>query len=68
MNESNLPPFQTIRETARTFRVSRSTLYVLAAAGKLPIRKVGGRSLIATSDMLALIGLIDASASKAPAP
>lgn len=59
MNEANLPPFQTIREAARTFRVSRSTLYALAAAGKLPIRKVGGRSLIATSDMLALMGLAD---------
>ncbi len=38
-------------------RVSRSTIYNLAKAGKLPIRKVVGRSLILRSDIHSLLGV-----------
>jgi len=47
----------TINETCAYMRVSRSTIYNLAKAGKLPIRKVAGRSLILRSDILTLLGV-----------
>lgn len=47
----------TIPEACRYMRVSRSTIYNLAKAGKLPIRKVVGRSLILRSDIHSLLGV-----------
>lgn len=47
----------TIPEACRYMRVSRSTVYNLAKAGKLPIRKVVGRSLILRSDIHTLLGV-----------
>ena len=35
--------------------LSRSMLYVYAKAGKLPLRKVGGRSLVLVEDLRRLI-------------
>lgn len=45
-----------IKEACDVMGLSRSTIYNLAAQGKLRIRKVAGRSLIARSDLLALLG------------
>lgn len=53
---SNIPPFQTVPEAAATFRVSRSSLYSLAKAGKIRLRKLGGRTLVDTSEILAMLG------------
>ena len=47
----------TINEACVYMRVSRSTIYNLAKAGKLPIRKVVGRSLILRSDIHSLLGV-----------
>lgn len=47
----------TISEACEYMRVSRSTVYNLAKAGKLPIRKVVGRSLILRSDIHSLLGV-----------
>lgn len=47
----------TVNETCDYTRLSRSTIYNLAKVGKLPIRKVAGRSLILRSDILALLGV-----------
>jgi excisionase family DNA binding protein len=38
------PPFLTLTETARILRVSRSSVYELAAAGTIPVVKFAGRS------------------------
>lgn len=46
-----------INEACHVMGLSRSTIYNLAAQGKLTIRKVAGRSLVARSDLLALLGL-----------
>jgi excisionase family DNA binding protein len=45
----------TIRQMAEDYSLSRSTLYRLNRAGKLPIRKVGRRSLIAVGDVESLV-------------
>ncbi|RYG93532.1 MAG: DNA-binding protein [Alphaproteobacteria bacterium] len=45
----------TISEACEFTRLSRSTIYNLAKAGKLRIRKVAGRSLILKSDLVALL-------------
>ncbi|WP_367118360.1 helix-turn-helix domain-containing protein [uncultured Brevundimonas sp.] len=47
----------TIPEACVYMRVSRSTIYNLASAGKLPIRKVAGRSLILRHDIHVLLGV-----------
>lgn len=47
----------TINEACAYMRVSRSTIYNLAKVGKLPIRKVVGRSLILRSDVHVLLGV-----------
>ncbi|NBB15153.1 helix-turn-helix domain-containing protein [Caulobacter sp. SLTY] len=44
-----------IRDAADVIGLSRSTLYHLAKQGKLRIRKVAGRSLIAREDLLSLL-------------
>jgi excisionase family DNA binding protein len=47
--------FLRIDEAAALARCSRSTLYELVRAGRLHLRKVGRRSLIARSDLDALL-------------
>lgn len=45
----------TIKEACFAASLSRSTIYNLSRAGKLPIRKAGGRSLILREDLLNLL-------------
>lgn len=47
----------TVKEACYQASLSRSTIYNLAKAGKLPIRKVAGRSLILRQDLLNLLGV-----------
>lgn len=47
----------TIMEACAYMRVSRSTIYNLAKAGKLPIRKAAGRSLILRRDIHVFLGV-----------
>ena len=42
-------------EAARIIGVSRPTVYELAKAGKFPMLKLGGRTLIRTSDLSAYL-------------
>lgn len=51
------PVALTVNEACAYMSLSRSTIYNLAKAGKLPIRKVAGRSLILRQDLLALLGV-----------
>lgn len=46
-----------VKQACRYLNVSRSTIYNLAKADKLKIRKVAGRSLILRSDLLVLLGV-----------
>jgi excisionase family DNA binding protein len=46
----------TIKQACEFTSLSRSTIYNLNSAGKLKIRKVGGRSLIFREDLLNLLG------------
>ena len=43
--------FMTLRQMVEAFPLSKSTLYRLHHAGKLTIRKVGRRSVIAAGDV-----------------
>lgn len=45
----------TIREAGQAIGLCRSSIYNLAKAGKLPIRKVAGRSLILREDLESLL-------------
>jgi excisionase family DNA binding protein len=49
------PHLLSIRETAEALGVSRQTIYRLAAAGDLPVVKIGDRSLFPPRDVEALI-------------
>lgn len=51
------PLTYTVREAAAVSGLSRSSLYKLAQQGRIRIRKVAGRSLIARSDLLVLLDL-----------
>jgi excisionase family DNA binding protein len=44
-----------INDFCKAYGVSRSTVYKLAAEGRLPLRKIGGRSLIRIEDAEALL-------------
>ena len=44
-----------VAEAATHARVSRSSLYLLIAAGALPVRKLGRRTLIARAELDSLI-------------
>lgn len=57
-----------VTEAATHARVSRSSLYLLIAAGALPVRKLGRRTLIAREELDALIISGTAPATKAGAP
>lgn len=47
----------TINEAAEASRLSRATLYRHAAAGRLRVRKVVGRTLVDGASLRALIGV-----------
>jgi excisionase family DNA binding protein len=47
--------FLRIDEAAALARCARSTIYELVRAGRLRIRKVGRRSLIAKQELMAMI-------------
>ena len=51
------PRYPQIWETLshKAYGVSRSTVYKLATEGRLPLRKIGGRSLIRIEDAEALL-------------
>ncbi|MGE5565881.1 MAG: helix-turn-helix domain-containing protein [Parcubacteria group bacterium] len=44
-----------IKETTSLMGLSRSTIYRLATQGKLRIRKIAGRSVVARDDLLRLL-------------
>lgn len=44
-----------ISQSSALTGLSRSTLYNLARAGRLPIRKVAGRSIVLHDDLMALL-------------
>ncbi|WP_280142353.1 helix-turn-helix domain-containing protein [Methylobacterium pseudosasicola] len=45
-----------VSDAARLIGISRSKMYTLIAADKIPARKLGGRTLILHSDLLILLG------------
>lgn len=51
-----VPRAYSIKDAAKAYAISRSTLYVLLKDGKLRDRKVGGRRVILASDLDALVG------------
>jgi excisionase family DNA binding protein len=57
----------TVAEGAQYARISRSGLYKFIAAGRLPVRKLGARTLVDRRDIDALIEG-DAAPSKADRP
>lgn len=52
---TKLAPYLTIREAAEVFRISRATLYAHSQCGRLPLLKFGGRTLIASADLVAML-------------
>ncbi len=53
-------PFETnlaysVRDTAKLTSLSKSTIYNLVNAGRLPLRRIGGRSVILHDDLMALL-------------
>lgn len=52
---TKIAPYLTIREAAEVFRISRSTIYAHAQCGRLPLKKFGGRTLIASADLVAML-------------
>jgi excisionase family DNA binding protein len=59
--------WMTVAEGAQYARISRSGLYKFIAAGRLPVRKLGARTLVDRRDIDALIEG-DAAPSKADRP
>lgn len=55
MENATYSPVLSVNEAAAYLRVSRVHVYNLLRAGKLPVVKVGGRTLIRRSDADALI-------------
>lgn len=49
------PTWLSVAEAATHARVSRSKLYLLIAAGALPVRKLGARTLVNRAELDALI-------------
>jgi len=48
-------PFFTVNEACAALRVSRSTLYALARAGRLPLHQLGARKRVAKADLERLL-------------
>lgn len=51
-----LPALLTVPRAAELLGISRASAYRYAAAGELPVRRLGGRVYVVTSRLLALIG------------
>lgn len=55
-----MPLAVSINQAAHLLGISRSSVYVLAKAGHLPIRKSGRRSLILTDDIRSYLSSLSA--------
>jgi excisionase family DNA binding protein len=51
-----LPALLTVPRAAELLGISRASAYRYAAAGELPVRRLGGRVYVVTSQLLAMIG------------
>ncbi len=51
-----LPALLTVPRAAELLGISRASAYRYAAAGELPVRRLGGRVYVLTSRLLAMIG------------
>jgi excisionase family DNA binding protein len=45
------PPLLTIRQVGEELNLSRTSVYELIRLGLLPLRKIGGKSLVLASDV-----------------
>jgi excisionase family DNA binding protein len=54
-NEPHDPLAYRIKDAVRASGLSKSTLYELAAAGKLKLARVGGRTLVPRAELMRLI-------------
>jgi excisionase family DNA binding protein len=59
------PSALSIIEAARTLGIGRSTIYSLISEGRLPIRKIGRRTLIFRSDIDAFIAALPSNTRSA---
>jgi excisionase family DNA binding protein len=57
----------TIPQCCRLAAIGRTKLYELVAAGEIPVRKVGKKSLIAAADLKRWADRLPAIATKPPA-
>lgn len=63
-----LPPLTySVADAAKTASLGRTTLYKLISTGKLPVIKVGGRTLIRHDDLNALLSSPPANDNRPPA-
>jgi excisionase family DNA binding protein len=68
MNEYEVPKLAySIREACQTSSLGRTTIYAHIAAGRLPVVKVGGRTLIPAAALEALLAGEEASLYSSPA-
>ncbi len=51
-----LPALLTVPRAAELLGISRASAYRYAAAGELPVRRLGGRVYVVTARLLAMIG------------
>ncbi len=55
MIDERLPALLTIPRAATLLGISRASAYRYAAAGELPIRRLGGRVYVVTAQLLAMV-------------
>ena len=68
MNEYEVPKLAySIREACQTSSLGRTTIYAHIAAGRLPVVKVGGRTLIPAAALEALLAGEEAPLYSSPA-
>jgi predicted DNA-binding transcriptional regulator AlpA len=53
--DERLPALLTVPHAARFLGISRASAYRYAAAGELPIRRLGGRVYVITARLLAMV-------------
>jgi predicted DNA-binding transcriptional regulator AlpA len=53
--DERLPALLTVPRAARFLGISRASAYRYAAAGELPIRRLGGRVYVITARLLAMV-------------
>lgn len=58
--EKPLPALLTIPRAAELLGISRASAYRYAAAGELPIRRLGGRVYVVTARLLAMVDRVTA--------